>query len=63
MILTGNMMTANEAESSGLVAKVVPNAEVSSNFYSGISVDHDKMSLQIPVIVFRFERDCSIVIV
>ena len=32
MILTGNMITAKEAESSGLVAKVVPNTEVSTTF-------------------------------
>ena len=33
MILTGNMITAKEAESSGLVAKVVPNTEVSTTLY------------------------------
>ena len=34
MILTGNMIDANQAERDGLVAKVVPKEQVSFLFYS-----------------------------
>ena len=44
MILTGNMITAKEAESSGLVAKVVPNTEVRTTINLGSRVEHNVFS-------------------